>query len=175
VERCKSIVSGILMSAGEARGTAPQVTTVRRFIEQLVGEWQGVLMPGSLRFHDHMGEDVAIVADAALRQVIGNVIDNAAEASPGRVDITAARRDDDLVLEIADTGPGFSQEILENFGKPYHSTKGKPGGGLGLFLLVNVARKLGGDVRAGNRPGGGARVELTLPLDALAYRKAPAA
>jgi len=175
VERCKSIVSGILMSAGEARGIAPQVTTVRKFIEQIVGEWQGVLMPGSLHFHDHMGEDVVIVADAALRQVIGNVIDNAAEASPGRVDITAARREDDLVLEIADAGPGFSEEILENFGKPYRSTKGKPGGGLGLFLLVNVARKLGGDAQADNRPEGGARVELTLPLDSLAYRKAPTA
>ncbi|MCH9782476.1 MAG: sensor histidine kinase, partial [Gammaproteobacteria bacterium] len=47
------------------------------------------------------------------------------------------------------------------------STKGRPGGGLGLFLVFNVVRTLGGNVRAGNRPQGGAVVTLTLPLSAL--------
>ena len=40
---------------------------------------------------------------------------------------------------------------------------------LGLFLLVNVMRKLGGEVRAGNREQGGAEVTIWLPLDAIAY------
>jgi len=169
VARCKAIVGGILMSAGEARGEAPRVTTVRTFLEGIVNDWQSRRLPGTFDYVDHFGEDMAIVSDPALKQVIGNIIDNAAEFSPGWVRITAERLQDALSLEIADRGPGFSSEILSSFGQPYRSTKGRPGGGLGLFLLVNVVRKLGGEARAGNRPEGGAWVRVTLPLAALAY------
>ena len=57
--------------------------------------------------------------------------------------------------------------MLTKLGKPYQSTKGRPGGGLGLFLVVNVARTLGGQVSARNRPEGGAVVVLTLPLSVI--------
>ena len=75
---------------------------------------------------------------------------------------------DRLVLKISDAGPGFTPEMLAQFGKPYRSNKGRLGGGLGLFLVVNVVRKLGGTVSASDRPGGGAVVTLDLPLCALA-------
>ncbi|MCR5869366.1 ATP-binding protein [Sphingomonas sp. J315] len=168
VQRCKAIVSGILMSAGEARGVAPEVTSVRRFLTEIVADYRASLLPGTLDFHDHFGADVTIVSDPALRQVVGNVIDNAIEVSPGRVALTVSREGEALVLDIADRGPGFVPEILETFGQPYRSTKGKPGGGLGLFLLVNVLRKLGGEASAENRLDGGARVRIVLPLAALA-------
>ena len=47
------------------------------------------------------------------------------------------------------------------------SSKGRAGGGLGLFLALNVARALGGRISARNRPEGGAEVEISLPLAAL--------
>ena len=168
VRRCKAIVSGILMSAGEARGVAPEVTSVRRFLTEIVADYRASLLPGTLDFDDRFGADATIVSDPALRQVIGNVIDNAIEVSPGTVTLTALREDDALVIEIADRGTGFAPEILATFGQPYRSTKGKPGGGLGLFLLVNVLRKLGGEASAENRLDGGARVRIVLPLAALA-------
>lgn len=168
VRRCKAIVSGILMSAGEARGVAPEVTSVRRFLTEIVADYRASLLPGTLDFDDRFGADVTIVSDTALRQVIGNVIDNAIEVSPGTVTLTALREEDALVIEIADRGTGFAPEILATFGQPYRSTKGKPGGGLGLFLLVNVLRKLGGEASAENRLDGGARVRIVLPLAALA-------
>jgi two-component system sensor histidine kinase RegB len=168
VRRCKAIVSGILMSAGEARGVAPEVTSVRAFLTGIVADYRASLLPGTLDFDDRFGADVTIVSDPALRQVIGNVIDNAIEVSPGTVALTASREGEALVLDIADRGPGFAPEILETFGQPYRSTKGKPGGGLGLFLLVNVLRKLGGEANAENRLDGGARVRIVLPLAALA-------
>ena len=168
VRRCKAIVSGILMSAGEARGVAPEVTSVRAFLTNIVADYRASLLPGTLDFDDRFGADVTIVSDPALRQVIGNVIDNAIEVSPGTVTLTALREEDALVIEIADRGTGFAPEILATFGQPYRSTKGKPGGGLGLFLLVNVLRKLGGEASAENRLDGGARVRIVLPLAALA-------
>ncbi len=67
-----------------------------------------------------------------------------------------------------DRGPGFTPEILQDVGPPYRSTKGRQGGGLGLFLVFNVVRKLGGRVAVRNRPDGGAGVTMALPLAALA-------
>ncbi|KAB2854645.1 MAG: ATP-binding protein, partial [Sphingopyxis terrae] len=121
-----------------------------------------------LDFSDRIGPDVEIVSDTALRQVIDNVIDNAAEVSPDWIGLTALRDGEMLVIEIADRGPGFDPEMLETIGQPYRSTKGRPGGGLGLFLLVNVVRKLGGLVSADNRDAGGAVVRITLPIAAIA-------
>lgn len=168
VRRCKAIVSGILMSAGEARGEAPQVTTMRAFLTALVEESRAGRMPGTVEFNDLFGADLAIISDPALRQVIGNVLDNASEVSPEWIALTASRDGGMAVIEISDRGPGFSDEMIERFGQPYSSTKGRPGGGLGLFLLVNVLRKLGGSASVANRDAGGAVVRLILPLSAVA-------
>lgn len=168
VRRCKAIVSGILMSAGEARGEAPQVTTMRAFLTALVEEARAGRMPGTVEFNDLFGADLAIISDPALRQVIGNVLDNASEVSPEWIALTASRDGGMAVIEISDRGPGFNDEMIERFGQPYSSTKGRPGGGLGLFLLVNVLRKLGGSASVANRDAGGAVVRVILPLSAVA-------
>ena len=115
-----------------------------------------------------IGENFSIVADVALQQAIWNVLDNGYEASGRPVRLIARRTDGDIVLIVQDDGPGFIEEILRDFGKPYRSTKGRQGGGLGMFLVINVMRKMGGAVTAENRPAGGAEVCLTLPIAAIA-------
>jgi two-component system sensor histidine kinase RegB len=75
------------------------------------------------------------------------------------------------MLTVRDRGPGFAPSMLSQFGKPYQSTKGRPGGGLGLFLSLNVARTLGGTVTATNREEGGALVRITLPLATIAIEE----
>jgi two-component system, sensor histidine kinase RegB len=170
VDRCKTIVSGILMSSGEARGEGTLRTTVNAFLDGLAAEWRASRSPRRFDYTNAFGRDEAIVSDAALKQVIFNLFDNALEASPNVVRVDAGRTDDDLVITVIDEGPGFSAEMLGEFGKPYRSNKGRPGGGLGLFLVVNVVRKLGGLVVAKNAASRGAIVTLTLPLASLSPR-----
>jgi two-component system sensor histidine kinase RegB len=167
VTRCKTIVSGILLSAGEARGEAPVETTVRTFLDELVAEWQATRPVVELSYANRFGDDQVIISDSALKQMICNVLDNALEASPKWVGVDVSRDEDVLTVVVRDAGPGFAPEMLAQLGKPYQSTKGRPGAGLGLFLVANVARTLGGSVVAQNRPEGGAMVTLTLPLSAL--------
>lgn len=166
--RCKSIVSGILMSAGETRGESTSRTTLRRFVNDLAQDWQIRRSPMHFEVNNELDDSVQVVSDSALRQSLSNLLDNAQEACPHWVGLTARVRDSQVVLTIEDRGPGFPQEVIAQFGRPYNSTKGKPGGGLGLFLVLNVVRTLGGQVLAGNRSEGGARVELVLPLSAIA-------
>jgi two-component system sensor histidine kinase RegB len=165
--RCKGIVSGILLSAGEARGESPVETTARTFLDDLVAEWRSTRPVVELSYENRFGEDLSIISDSALKQMICNVLDNALEASPRWVGFDVTRESESLKMVVTDAGPGFAPEMLTQFGKPYQSTKGRPGAGLGLFLVANVARTLGGNVVARNRAEGGAMVTLTLPLAAI--------
>ena len=167
LKRCKSIVSGILLSAGEARGESAVRTTMRGFLDGLVAQWRESRPVRAFAYNNHIREDLPVASDSALKQTIDNLLDNALEASPDWVGMDARIEDRNLTLSVVDRGPGFAPGMLAQLGKPYQSTKGKPGGGLGLFLAVNVVRKLGGTVTARNRPQGGAEVVLCLPLSAI--------
>ena len=167
VQRCKTIVSGILLSAGEARGDSPVATTIRTFLDDVVKEWRETRPIMQFTYENRFGADVSIVSDSAIKQMIHNVLDNALEASPRWVGLDVDHEGDTLKLTISDSGPGFPPEMLAHLGKPYQSSKERPGAGLGLFLVSNVARTLHGSVSAHNRPEGGAIVTLTLPLDSI--------
>lgn len=144
LKRCKSIVSGVLLSAGEARGESSMRTTIKVFLDKLVEEWRANHTIVAFTYDNQIVRDLPVVSDSALKQMIWNVLDNALEASPQWLHLEARRDDDSLTLVVSDAGPGFAPGMLDQFGKPYQSTKGRPGGGLGLFLVVNVARTLGG-------------------------------
>jgi two-component system, sensor histidine kinase RegB len=167
LDRCKAIVSGILLSSGQARGEGTVRTTVNAFLDAVIAEWQSSRSPAHMEYSNAFGPDEPIVSDIALKQILFNVLDNAQEASPDWMSVRVARESDTLMITVMDSGPGFGADMLAEFGKPYRSTKRRAGSGLGLFLVVNVVRKLGGAVTPGNRLQGGAEVELSLPLDAL--------
>jgi two-component system sensor histidine kinase RegB len=172
LQRCKHIVSGILLSAGEARSESSARTTVRNFLRNLADEWRASRPVVRFIYEDRISHDLPVVFDSTLKQTIFNLLDNALEASPQWVKMEATSDDDDtLRLAVTDAGPGFAPEMLAHFGKPYQSSKGRPGGGLGLFLVVNVARMLGGSATARNLPEGGAVVTLSLPLAAIALEE----
>ncbi|WP_242914941.1 ATP-binding protein [Brevundimonas pishanensis] len=169
VDRCKSIVTNILMAAGAARGQAPRVMRLSQFLAEVVQEWrergQGQMKVQVLGPSPH---DPHIIADEAFRQVLSALIDNASEADAGSLSLNAVADSEQIILSFLDDGPGIPQDILSKLGQPYQSTKGRAGAGLGLFLLVNTMRTLGGEVVASNRREGGASVQLRLPTEALA-------
>jgi two-component system, sensor histidine kinase RegB len=168
IQRCKTIVSGILMSAGRTRGEAPMETTLHAFLDELVQHWRSTRPGSELDYQRHGVPDLPLISDVALKQMIDNVLDNAREAAPGSpLRLHVACDEDTLTLTVQDQGPGFAAPMLEFFGKPYQSSKSQPGRGMGLFLSVNVARMLGGQINARNRPEGGAEVSISLPLSSL--------
>jgi two-component system sensor histidine kinase RegB len=168
VARCKSIVTNILLAAGKTRGEAPVETTLHALLDEMAEEWRTLRGVADFRYRRQCTDNPRIVSDVGLRQMVFNVLDNALEVSSGGVSLDADCRDGRLVIDIGDDGPGFAPDVLDRLGTPYNSTKGRPGGGLGLFLSVNVARTLGGTLTARNRRQGGAIVTMTLPLSAIA-------
>lgn len=171
VQRCKTIVSGILLSAGEARGEASAQTTVCHFLDALAQEWRTTRSVDTFTYDNRVQRDSPMVSDATLQQMVFNVLDNARDASPHWVALEAEQDEETLRITVLDQGPGFAPEILDALGTPYQSTKGRAGGGLGLFLAMNVARTIGGCVAVQNRSEGGAQVTITLPLAAIALQE----
>ena len=169
--RSKAIVSGVLVSAGEVRGEHASAAPLRVYVADVFEEWRVTRSPANAAHHDALDVNPLIVADSALKQALHNLLDNALDASPGRVTMRTRRVEDELEFAVSDAGPGFTAEMLAHLGTPYNSTKGRLGGGLGLFLVVNVVRKLGGQVEARNRDGGGADVTVRLPLASLTIER----
>lgn len=171
VQRCKAILTGILLSAGEARGEAPEITNVRDFIEGIAEDWRAANAGMPLRCDYGPHDYPRIVADPVIRQAIGNLLDNAREAGASHIDLLVGRDNLSLNIAVRDDGSGFTDAMLTDFGKPYRSSKGKQGSGLGLFLVVNVVRKLGGNVSATNGADGGALVLMRVPLGTVALEE----
>lgn len=173
LNRCKRIISSILLSAGEVRSESSAKTMLARFLNELTEEWRHSRAVQTFLVENHIPDTIPIAFNTALKQMIWNVLDNAIEASPHWVKFEASCENNVLILIVSDAGPGFSPAMLAQFGKPYQSSKERPGRGLGLFFVVNVARKLGGEVSACNRQqdksgqAGGAIVRFTLPLNAI--------
>ena len=163
VQRCKAIVTDILHSAGEPRSETMGSIDPCTFIEELAKAWRVAHPSVPLDCDCTVQEGVSVVGDPALRQAVWNLLENAADVSPRQVHLIAAQNAGMLVLTVRDHGPGFAPEMLRHLGQPYRSSKGA-GHGVGLFLVVTVARRLGGRVDAANLPQRGAEVSLSIPL-----------
>jgi two-component system, OmpR family, sensor kinase len=103
---------------------------------------------------------------ALLEQALGNLVDNALRYASGTVRLEAGAENGSFSLAVTDDGEGFPPEFLPRAFERFSRADGAraPGStGLGLAIVDAIARAHGGTASAGNGPGGGARVTLTLP------------
>ncbi|THD78802.1 MAG: response regulator [Phenylobacterium sp.] len=122
---------------------------------------------------DLAGGDGAAIGDPArVRQVLAALIGNAVKFTlRGRVEIRAALAGPGrLAIEIADTGPGLTEDELtlafQAFQRIRRTSAGVPGAGLGLTLARQLARLMGGELRADSAPGVGSCFTVELPYRA---------
>ncbi len=100
-----------------------------------------------------------------LKQMVLNLCQNAIQAMPGggTLSVQLARRDDQAVLEIRDTGPGIPAEDIDRVFDPFFTRH--PGGiGMGLAIGYSVAQRHGGTIHAVPGLVGGATLRVVLPL-----------
>lgn len=105
-----------------------------------------------------------------LSQILQNLIGNGVKfVDPGtvpRVEVSAVRREDHVVVSVADNGIGIAPEYQERIFRVFerlHPLEAYPGTGIGLAIVRKGAERLGGRCGVESRPGGGSRfwVELT--------------
>lgn len=106
-----------------------------------------------------------------VRQILNNLVANAFEAldgrAGGRVDLATRLESGSepplARIVVCDNGPGFQNEIIGQVFDPYVTSKPR-GTGLGLAIVKKIVEEHGGRIEADNRPEGGARVCVLLPL-----------
>lgn len=127
-----------------------------------------------------------VVSPDRLAQVVENLLDNAVSLTPrdGRVEVSVERRNGRMVLAVSDTGPGIPEahfdRLFDRFfsyrpaagaaldtevdgGPGSHNGHPTPHNGLGLAIARAIVERYGGEIRAANRPEGGALFEVDLP------------
>jgi signal transduction histidine kinase len=181
VERLTRLTNDLLLLARSDEGRLP----VRPVPTDV-----GLLLAGSAERFAGRARDAGVTCDVdvpaslvaeldedRIRQAVDNLIDNALRFSPrgsvvrvvGRaVGERAAREGGDLLIQVADGGPGFPDGFLphafERFKRPDTSRARSDGGaGLGLAIVAAIAAAHGGVASARNGHGGGAVVGIELP------------
>jgi len=115
----------------------------------------------------HSSASLKINADAALiHRMIANLFDNEIKHLPASCSVTLQlqTQQDSALLVLEDDGPGFAPEVIPHLFEWRVKGPESTGHGLGLAFVDAVVRAHGGTVTASNRPSGGARIALTLPL-----------
>ena len=135
-----------------------------QFLDETIEEWKLLRPATDCQYHaDGCSEAELQAFDPALRAALLNLLNNAADASPERIEVTARCEGHNLIFAIYDHGPGLTPEAAARAGSAFFTTK-RHGRGLGLFLANATLERLGGKVRLFNREGGGAATEVTLPI-----------
>ena len=112
----------------------------------------------------------------ALKRLVTNLVDNALKfgsSARGRVFSEAGM----AIVEVDDNGPGVPEDDIERAFEPFHRLEGSRsretgGAGLGLAVVRAIARGHGGEVTLQNRPEGGLRARVSLPLALKGGRRA---
>lgn len=118
---------------------------------------------------------------AELREVLTNLILNAADAMPhgGRITVSAYDEQDAedqpsaVIIEIADEGVGMSADVRSRIFEPFFTTKGEQGTGLGLAVSLGIVEGHGGQIEIESEMGGGTRFTVRLPVRETAIVDTP--
>lgn len=167
VWRCRRIVGNLLSLAREEEPDR-RPTNLPELLERVIAvrslrpEAEGIAVERSLP------KDLPplLLDPDQVEQILVNLMSNAQEAigrGTGHISVRVAVEAGQLVIIVADDGPGIEPDKLPRLFDPFFTTKGK-GTGLGLTVSRRLARRHGGDLDCRNGPAGGAEFALRLPF-----------
>lgn len=110
---------------------------------------------------------VEIIAEKrTIQQALLNIMKNGIESMPngGQLQILMTQIKNKLEISIADTGVGMDLEQIERLGRPYYTTKGQKGTGLGMMVAFRVIEELKGKISVESKKGIGTIITIHIPI-----------
>ena len=166
VQECKQRLKKLV---DQSQHIETERISVRHFLHHVQDQWQ-LLRPDILLNMNlpEWSETTQILCDPSLYQSFIALLDNAADASPKDILLSAQLANNTIIIQIDDQGQGIPVAIAEQLGtviySPYSSDK-QSGLGLGLLLSQASIERLGGKVHLYNRAPCGTRTEIHLVRD----------
>jgi two-component system sensor histidine kinase RegB len=166
IEACQRTLSVLVTSRQDVLIDAGQSAPVDEFLDEIVEKWR-MLRPGVKFACLRAGTQPPprISTERSLSHAIVNLLNNAADASQETVEMNCRWSPGELKILIQDRGPGIPPELGDMLGEQCLTNKSGKGTGIGLLLARIAIRRVGGSLMLSNRPGGGARAKVVLPLD----------
>jgi len=171
VERGRKVMRRLL---GFSRRVGPELEPVNvvAALDETVSFVEKDLEASRIRIVREYGSDVPIIRSnlAQMQQVFLNLINNALDAirEDGELRLLVRCADGDVVVKVADTGPGIPEKDLARVFEPFFSTKSgdKQHTGLGLAICQEIMRGLGGRISVESSPGTGTVFSVRFPQEA---------
>jgi signal transduction histidine kinase len=151
------------LKAGQELLVSPRPTDVAPALRAVAELWR----QDDIAIEVQAEEVSALVDSARLTRIVMSLVSNAVKHGPaqGPIRLTARRDGRRVVIEVADRGPGLSEDRLEEvFDEFAPAAERSEGSGVGLFLARTALRAQGGDVRLRNDPAGGLVATVYLPV-----------
>jgi hypothetical protein len=165
IERLDKTVRDLLIFA---KPTSPKKISVdiSSVIERSVGLARAKAEKQNVKIVVNPSSDAIIRIDPEqIAQVLLNIMLNAIHAMPegGSLIINHYKEDDNLIIDIKDTGHGIPPDKLQNIFKPFYTTK-HTGTGLGLSISKNIVEAHGGEIEVFSEPGIGTTFRIKIPV-----------
>jgi signal transduction histidine kinase len=144
---------------------------LEEMLRECVSMYEAAAGRKEIRIELELNKALPVAVDVVeFRRILDNLISNAVKFSPrgSRVFVSACASGDMVVIEVRDQGPGISEEEavavfeIDRCGRA-RPTEGERSSGLGLAIVRQLVKELGGEVKATSRPEGGAVFRITLP------------
>jgi len=168
-ERMRALIGKLLLLA-RLDAVAPERSEsvdVAAIVREVVDSFRAIAGQSKLEF-SATGDAHAQAAPNELRELVGNLLDNAIKYAPGSTTRAAVRRVNGCVeVEVADDGPGMDYALRSRAFDRFSRGEDRgniPGSGLGLAIVKRIVDRAGGEVTLETAPGRGVRVLVKLPV-----------
>ncbi len=169
VSQCKSTLRELVNTANTQQANEIQIIKLDSFINDIINQWSILRPEVKLEFKEDCDPPAPTVKlDATLNQALLNVLNNAADACPDKIETTLSWSIKNWSLIIRDYGPGIPLDIADQLGQSFIKTKGK-GLGIGLILSHASIARLNGTISRYNHSKQGTITEIQLPLDPFTH------
>jgi len=148
--RCKEALSLISTAAGESHLEGGTVCAAGPYLDQVINNWQKQRKVSGLIYESQSARLTArILADLTVTQAITNILNNAADASPGYVEVKIEADASGVLISVLDKGSGFPEDFCYKLGEELISSK-EHGLGIGLLLTHATIHRIGGQIKCFN-------------------------
>lgn len=165
ITRMNSIVEYQLQRAATA-GSASigKSVNVKSITDRMISSLQKVYRDKAIELKINVDESIFFKGDEGdLMELLGNLLDNAFKWTHTQIEVSAEQKNNKLILQVTDNGPGFAEDQVEALlQRGVRADQTTPGHGIGLSIIGNIVDAYQGELSIKQSPSGGAVVSVSL-------------